>query len=215
MSRARRMAAIAATTLLAGGCTQIDNMLAAVPIFAFLREAPSLDPYEAPRPAPANAIPFQSPVGQSEPLIALTPTGLADFAASEYGRNPLAPGDTAALRLGQLMYDRYCTVCHGPQGLADGPIVGQGKYPPIARNLTLPAAVGLSDGMLYAIIRGGRGLMPAYGPRTNVTERWAIVNHVRQLQQSAGAAPPPAAAPAGQPPDTAGAAPPTTTTGDL
>ena len=51
--------------------------------------------------------------------------------------------------------------------------------------------------------------MPAYGPRTTVTERWAIVNYVRQLQGA------PAAAPV-QPADTTGAAapPPTTTTGD-
>jgi len=190
MRRARGVAPVAAIALLAGGCTQIDNLLASVPIFSFLRESPSFDPYEAPRPAPPNAVPFASPVGQSEPAIAIAPGGLEAFAASPYGRNPMARDDTAALRLGQLMFDRHCAVCHGVQGLGDGPIIGQGKYPPVARNLTLPPAVALSDGMIYGIIRVGRGLMPGYGPRTNVTERWAIVNYVRQLQQSAGAAPP-------------------------
>jgi mono/diheme cytochrome c family protein len=206
--------------LLAGGCTQIDNALASVPFLAFMREAPSFDPYEAPRPAPVGSVPFASPAGESQPLIPLTPTGLAEFAASEYGQNPLLPGDTAVLRLGQTMFDRYCVVCHGPQGQANGTIVGDGKYPaPLTRNLTAAPAVALADGMIYGIIRNGRGLMPAYGPRTNVTERWAIVHYVRQLQQSAGGAPPPAIAPAagtaadttGTAAETGGASPPDTT----
>jgi hypothetical protein len=35
---------------------------------------------------------------------------------------------------------------------------------------------------MYAVIRAGRGLMPAYGPRMNHLERWATVMYVRQLQ---------------------------------
>jgi mono/diheme cytochrome c family protein len=217
MRRRLDLALVAATTLLASGCTQIDNLLASVPIFAFLRESPSFDPYEAPRPAPIGSVPFSSPAGESQPLIPLTPTGLAEFAAGPHGQDPLPPGDTAVLRLGQVMFDRYCVVCHGPQGQADGTILGEGKYPaPLTRNLTAPAAVGLADGMIYGIIRNGRGLMPAYGPRTNVTERWAIVRYVRSLQQSAGGAPPPAAAPAQGVPgaaDTTGAAAAADTTG--
>jgi mono/diheme cytochrome c family protein len=103
-------------------------------------------------------------------------------------------------------------VCHGPQGQGDGTIVGQDRYPALAPNLTLPASVARTDGYIYAIIRVGRGIMPAYGPRTSHLERWAIVNYVRQLQQSAGAAPA-AQPPAGQPAEGAGAAPPDTTTG--
>jgi mono/diheme cytochrome c family protein len=210
MRRILRTTAVAAVTLVTGACTQIDNMLASVPVFAFLREAPSFDPYEAPRPAPPNAVPFSTPAGEVEPQIALTPTGLDEFAASPYGQNPLV-GDTAALALGQVMYDRYCAVCHGPQGGGDGTIMGEGRYPPLAPNLTLPATVARADGYIYGVIRVGRGLMPAYGPRTTVQERWAIVNYVRQLQRAGGAAP---AAPAQA--DTTGAAapPPTTTTGD-
>jgi mono/diheme cytochrome c family protein len=208
MRRAAALAIAAAAALSSAACTQIDNMLASVPVFAFLREAPSFDPYEAPRPAPPFSVPFSTPAGEVEPQIALTPTGLDEFAASPFGQNPLA-GDTATRALGQTMYERYCSVCHGPQGRGDGTIVGQDRYPPLAPNLTLPASVARADGYLYGVIKAGRGLMPAYGPRTTVTERWAIVNYVRQLQGA------PAAAPV-QPADTTGAAapPPTTTTGD-
>jgi hypothetical protein len=69
----------------------------------------------------------------------------------------------------------------------------------MAPNLTLPVTVARTDGYIYAIMRAGRGLMPAYGPRMTHLERWATVNYLRQLQRAAGAAPqaaPPATAPA-------------------
>jgi mono/diheme cytochrome c family protein len=196
----RRTAALLSLLALSvAGCTALDNALAAVPFLAFMRSSPSFDPYEAPRPAPAGAVSFQSPVGEVLPPITSVPlgpemrateAGLRAFAAGPYGTNPFRTDELMAL--GQDRYERHCTVCHGSQGLADGPVVarqGEDKYPPIARNLTLPPAVALPDGYLYGIIRAGRGLMPAYGSRTTHRERWAIVEYVRQLQRQAGATP--------------------------
>jgi mono/diheme cytochrome c family protein len=94
--------------------------------------------------------------------------------------NPL-PVSEATVARGQAVYDIYCTVCHGPQGQGDGPIVGPGKFP-FALNLTLPQAVARSDGYLYAIVKAGRGLMPSY-QRIPPADRWAVVNYVRHLQQ--------------------------------
>lgn len=205
MPRRRRFRARAGMLMAAGlavggsGCTALDNALAAVPVFAFVREAPFFDPYEAPRPAPAFSVPFHTPAGEVVPEITASEAGLNAFASSPWGVNPLNPADTAVQALGQKMFDRYCLVCHGPAGLGDGTIVGDGKYPPIAPNLTLPASVARADGYIYALIRVGRGLMPAYGPRLTHEERWAIVTHVRALQAGAGTAPAPtdsAAAPA-------------------
>ncbi|MGQ0562399.1 MAG: c-type cytochrome [Gemmatimonadota bacterium] len=172
------------------GCTQFENAMASIPVFSFLRNSPALDPYEAPRPAPYGSVPYGTPAGESLGPLEATQAGLNEFAAQI--TNPFAPADSVALRVGQTMYMRHCAVCHGPQGKGDGSIIGQGKFP-FAPNLTLPVTRAHSDGYLYAIIRAGRGLMPAYGPRTNHLERWAIVMYVRQLQ---GATPAPATAPA-------------------
>jgi len=181
---------LAAALALGGtGCTALDNALAAVPVFAFVRDAPFFDPYEAPRPAPEFSVPFNTPAGEVAPAITASEAGLNAFAATEWGVNPLNPADTAVQALGTKMFERYCLVCHGPEGKGDGPIIGDGKYPPIAPNLTLPAAVARADGYMYALIRVGRGLMPAYGPRLTHEERWAVVTHVRALQAAAGAAP--------------------------
>lgn len=206
--RGRHLLLIAGLCLSASACTAIDNALASVPFFAFLRESPSFDPYEAPRPAPPGAVPFNSPAGDAPPRAEPTEAALNAFAAGPYGVNPLPPD--SALELGREMYERHCSVCHGPQGGGDGTIIGQDKYPALAPNLTLPATVARADGYMYALIQVGRGLMPAYGPRTTHLERWAIVNYVRQLQQASGAAPA-AAQPVPQAADTTGATPPDTT----
>ena len=50
-------------------------------------------------------------------------------------------------------------------------------------SLLTARARGYTDGYLYSIIRYGRGLMPRYGDKvSDPADRWAIVNHVRQLQ---------------------------------
>jgi mono/diheme cytochrome c family protein len=157
-----------------------------------MRNAPFFDPYEAPRPAPEGSVPFLSPVGKVLPPTEPSEAGLNAFAASPDGQNMFDHGDAQANALGRTMFDRYCAVCHGieGQGGATGYIVGPGRYPPLAPSLMLPAALARTDGYLYAIIRAGRGLMPAYGPRTTHRERWAIVNYIRQLQGASGAAAP-------------------------
>ena len=175
-----------AFALTLGGCKRFEDAMASVPIFSYLRNAPSFDPYENPRPAPYGSVPFNTPAGVSLGPEEATEAGLNAFAATI--TNPLQADDTLALRAGQVMFERHCLVCHGPQGHGDGPIIGQGKFP-MAANLTLPVTVARSDSYIYALIRAGRGLMPAYGPRMNHLERWATVMYVRKLQRAAGGVP--------------------------
>lgn len=171
----------------ASGCTRIEYTLSNISFFAYMRSAPFFDPYEAPRPAPPGAVAFDSPAGDTPPPITPTDAGLNAFAAGPHGTNPFE-ADSAFMALGQVMYDRHCAVCHGPQGLGDGSIMGPDKYPQgLAPNLTLPVTVARPDGYLYGMIAVARGsIMPPYGPRTTHRERWAIVSYVRQLQAAAG-----------------------------
>jgi mono/diheme cytochrome c family protein len=199
-SRMPRRAGLAAALLLAlatgTACTQIDNALASVPVFAFMRSSPAFDPYEHPLPPPPGAIPFQSPSGPVLPPLEATEVALNEWAAGPWGQNPLAADDAAALALGEEMYHRHCMVCHGTTGRGDGPVIGPGRFP-FATSLVEGTGAARSDGYVYAIIRAGRGLMPAYGARMTHMERWAIVNYVNHLQAQAGVSPQPmpAAAP--------------------
>lgn len=191
-----RLALAFALALAGSGCTQVDDFWATIPFLSMMRDAPSYDPYEMPRPAPEHSVPFQSPMGEILPPIPPTDAGLRAFAAEH--TNPFA-ADSASLARGQAMYERYCLVCHGPEGAGrqTGPVTATGAYPAIAPPVSQGNAVGLPDGYLYGIIRVGRGLMPPYGDRVSHTDRWHIVNYVRQLQQGGQAAP--AQAPAAQP----------------
>lgn len=182
-SRLGKLALALALALTVGACTRFENVMAAIPVFSFLRNAPFIDPYESPRPAPYGSVPFNTPAGESLGPLESTEAALNEFGARI--RNPLLSNDTLAQRAGKLMFERNCAVCHGTQGKGDGTIIGPGKFP-MAPNLTLPATRGRSDGYYYAIIRAGRGLMPAYGPRMNHLERWATVMYVRHLQAGAG-----------------------------
>jgi mono/diheme cytochrome c family protein len=190
VSTSSRMRVRCATLVLAcslpfvvSGCTRIENVLASIPVFSFLRDAPFFDPYEAPRPAPYGSVPFNTPAGESLGPLEATEAGLNEFAGRI--RNPYAANDSFALRAGQVMFERHCAVCHNADAKGNGPIIGQGKFP-MGPNLTLPATLGRSDGYLYGVIRAGRGLMPAYGPRMTHRERWATVIYLRQLQRAAG-----------------------------
>jgi mono/diheme cytochrome c family protein len=176
--RSALLGLVAVTSLALGGCTDIENAMASVPILNFMHESPALDPYEAPRTAPPNAVPVVSPGERWEPPVENTEAALQAW--GDTMTNPFSANE-AVLQAGAEGFMTYCAVCHGVGGVGDGPVVGQGKLP-FATNLTLPTTAGRSDGYIYAIIRLGRGLMPSYR-RIPPSQRWAIVHYVRHLQQ--------------------------------
>ncbi len=180
-----------------GGCTRVEEMLSAIPALNFMRVSPALDPWEAPRPAPPGAVPVESPAERWEPVVERTEAALRAW--GDTLANPL-PMSEPVLDRGREVFANYCAVCHGPEGQGDGPLVGPGMFP-FATNITLPATAERTDGYLYAVTRIGRGLMPAY-QRVPPSDRWAVVNYMRQLQQgdavaqeTAGAAEQPAEQP--------------------
>jgi mono/diheme cytochrome c family protein len=169
----------------APGCTRIDNALASVPVFAFMRNSPAFDPYEFPLPAPPGAVPFRSPAGPPLPPLEATEQALQAWAAGPYGQNPFAANDQAALAIGRVQYERHCAVCHGVGGGGDGPLHAPHAFP-FMPSMLVPPASERPDGYIYGVIRAGRGLMPAYGARMSHDERWAIVTYVNWLQEQAG-----------------------------
>lgn len=94
--------------------------------------------------------------------------------------NPVE-ADLRSLENGRTQYDRFCGVCHGATGLADGPVAQ--VFPGV---LPLVGIAGArSDGHIYTTIRYGRRRMPGYG-RIPPEDRWDIVNYVRYLDKKGG-----------------------------
>lgn len=100
--------------------------------------------------------------------------------------NPVA-ANFDSLKNGQVIYNRYCTTCHGPKGHGDGPVAG----PPFGTGpfgLVLPvggpASVvkAFSDGHIYTTITNGRGRMPSYR-RIPPQDRWDVINYIRDMNR--------------------------------
>jgi mono/diheme cytochrome c family protein len=187
------MVALVAST---SACNTLDDAMVAV-FGRSMRDSPSFDPYENTRlPAP-GAVSFSSGnfaidrgtvnTGQAEVFTYDVP----DFTQAQTS-NPAnellaalpnaVPADAESLARGEVLFNRYCAVCHGPEGLGAGAAILE-KWPALAAfNLAMNPVQGYPDGYIYGMIRVGRGLMPPYGHQVTHFDRWNIVNYVRQLQ---------------------------------
>lgn len=92
--------------------------------------------------------------------------------------NPYGTGPETLAR-GKQVYDTICTVCHGPKGEGDGPIIGRFPNPP---SLLAGHAKGLLEGQIVHIISRGQGIMPSHAAQVLLEDRWKVVLYVRQLQ---------------------------------
>jgi mono/diheme cytochrome c family protein len=88
------------------------------------------------------------------------------------------PGDAATAK---ELYGKFCKSCHGPKGLGDGPK---------AANLTAklmsfssPEFKAQSEGAVYYESFVGRDEMPNFEKKiTAESDRWALVNYIRNLK---------------------------------
>ena len=99
------------------------------------------------------------------------------------------PATLASLKNGEILFARYCSTCHGAEGMGDGPVAASSPFAPNATgpfplimpiNGAMSLAKVFSDGHIYTTISIGRGRMPGYG-RIPPAERWDLVNFIREL----------------------------------
>lgn len=152
-----------------------DDLMDFIPWFSTMRYAFAPQPYADPR-AP---VPGTVPITGAEADLRLEEE--ADLPAINRLRNPVAR-TAESLDRGKEVYQIFCFPCHGPAGAGDGPVSPRFVQPP---DLTAAQARGYSDGYLYTLIRRGRGIMPTYGDKVRINDRWHVVNYLRQLQEGA------------------------------
>jgi len=94
-------------------------------------------------------------------------------------KNPL-DSSQAVINTGKMLYDKFCSHCHGATGKGDGPVgqvlLGVPAYS--ARPVS-----GYNEGHIFHVITHGIRRMGAHGSQLDVEERWKIVRYVQQLQQ--------------------------------
>ena len=111
-----------------------------------------------------------------------------DVAQQDALQNP-QPATLASLKNGEILFARYCSTCHGAEGMGDGPVAASSPFAPNATgpfplimpiNGAMSLAKVFSDGHIYTTISLGRGRMPGYD-RIPPAERWDLVNFIREL----------------------------------
>lgn len=96
------------------------------------------------------------------------------------------PGPTdEMLARGEQRYAIYCVPCHDKRGNGRGILFERGNVP--TPSFHEERIVQLADGEMFDVITNGKGLMPGYGYPISAPDRWAIISHVRQLQQQQAA----------------------------
>ncbi len=188
-----RVLALGFLVLIGGGCTPLDDAMVAI-FGRSMRDQPTFDPYENPQPAPVGSVPFSAgnlprgpgevnlgePRGLEDPPPPFTQVDVLNGASVVVDLPNPVSSTKASLDRGEELFLRFCAPCHGPNGAGVTGYIIPAGFPPFP--LISDRAKNFTDGYIYGMIRMGRGLMPAYGPRISHFDRWNIVNYVRVLQ---------------------------------
>ncbi len=108
-----------------------------------------------------------------------------DAAGQLLESSPLASSE-ATLARGADRYQIYCQPCHDRRGTGRG-ILHQYGTP--TATFHDAQRLAYSDGQMFDVITHGVGLMKGYAYQLTPEDRWAVIAHVRRLQQERAANP--------------------------
>jgi mono/diheme cytochrome c family protein len=137
-----------------------------------------------PNPNFPDGITFRQPVpgtiARGKEIFDYGPTPLDAARAAKELVNPLSVGYPLAREQGALLYATYCQFCHGATGNGDGKVSGRGFPAPLS--FLKPQAMDMKDGEMFHILTFGKANMPAHAVQLSPADRWAVILHVRVLQ---------------------------------
>jgi mono/diheme cytochrome c family protein len=87
----------------------------------------------------------------------------------------------ALIARGSDRFRIYCQPCHDARGDGKGILFQRANVP--TASLHQEKILKYPDGQIFDVITNGQGLMPGYRWPIPVADRWAIVAHVRDLEQ--------------------------------
>ena len=93
--------------------------------------------------------------------------------------NPVKPSPAGMTEAGHL-FQQNCAICHGKTGASNGPAAG--SLPQKPANFTDAQMMKkATDGELFWKMTTGRAPMPSWQDRLSETQRWELVNYLRDL----------------------------------
>ncbi len=96
------------------------------------------------------------------------------------------PQTQANFAEGQVLFEHFCSPCHGMKGLGDGLVVAHGFPAPPSYSTGQSSRGGamkdLTDGKIYHTITYGVNAMGSYASQLAPEERWKVIMYVHHLQ---------------------------------
>ncbi len=93
--------------------------------------------------------------------------------------SPIQPTEQV-LSEGQVLFNRFCSHCHGESGEGDGPV--NEKLQGVA-NLKSATLKGVNAGHIFHVITYGKGRMLQHASQLEPLERWKISLYVKEVLQ--------------------------------
>ncbi|MBE9585639.1 cytochrome c [Mucilaginibacter sp. JRF] len=98
----------------------------------------------------------------------------------------LLPATKKNFEDGKVLYEHFCSPCHGIKGEGDGLVVAHGYPAPPSYSKGQSSRGGamkdLTDGKIYHTITYGVNAMGSYASQLSPQERWKVVAYVHHLQ---------------------------------
>lgn len=105
--------------------------------------------------------------------------------ASTEVKNPL-PMTQGNYAEGKVLFEHFCSPCHGMQGQGDGLVVQHGYPAPPSYSKGQSSRGGamkdLTDGKIYHTVTYGVNAMGSYASQLAPDERWKVIMYVHHLQ---------------------------------
>ncbi len=134
-----------------------------------------------------NNKPVNGTINRGELFPYTLPNDSNGYKMSATVKNPLDSSSVADMTEAGRLFNINCAICHGPKGIANGPLAASGKIGGVA-NLTLGNYIAMADGTMFHSITYGKNNMGSYASQLDRKQRWMIVKYIRTLQPKAEAA---------------------------
>ncbi len=109
-------------------------------------------------------------IGIAAIACVLFASSLPPAKGEEPQKNPF-DGDAGAVEQGSVIFDDYCSECHGTGTGGAGPDLTDGQW-----------TYGGSDGEVFASVSGGRDGMPEFGNELKDEEIWKVIAFLRSIR---------------------------------
>ncbi len=89
-------------------------------------------------------------------------------------------GDKSVIGYGAKIYKKHCWLCHGTNGIGNGPGATEIETKPA--NFNSPQVTERTDGELFWWISNGGNDMQPFKDALSEEEIWKVVNYIRKIQ---------------------------------